>query len=106
MLPPSSTTLQVRTTAPADNVAKTNCMHSVIVSMQALSQLSRSSHMHNSITVNGATCTSLTENTLPGFCDPADKQIANVSVKTCKYTSTSCMDTGTSQVQCKHAEPA
>ena len=26
MLPPSSTTLHVRTTAPADNVAKTNCV--------------------------------------------------------------------------------
>lgn len=46
MLPPSSTTLQVRTIAPADNVAKTN------------------------------------ENTLPGFCEPADRQIANVSVNT------------------------
>ena len=56
MLPPSSTTLQVRTTAPADNVANTNCTHNVVISMHKLCQISCIVHIHNSMTADIATC--------------------------------------------------
>jgi len=96
MFPPRRTTLHVSTTAPADREANTSCKqkyehwHMVYIGHDNCS-LHFHSHVSSIRSAQAAGQVSylefemeLTEKTLPGFWEPADKQIASVRVKTCE----------------------